>query len=369
MASEIASKAKFNLIRYSQCWEDADILFKGLNINPEDTCLSIASAGDNSFALLVGNPKKVIAIDLSQAQLYCVELRAECYKHLTHQEFLELLGSYPSSNRMCLYEKVRMHLSPGCQNFWDSKTSLVAKYGAAGTGKFERYFRLFRDYFLPLIHSKQIIEQTLASKTKEEQTIFYNSKWNNFRWRLLTKLFFSRTVMGLMGRDPSFFQYVESSMYEHVSGRVKHALIELETSNNPYLGWIVTGHHAKEALPMSLRPENFEIIRRNIDRFEWQLCSFEDAISLCQANNLEVTKYNLSDIFEYMSEENYVKVLKQIIATSDKGTRIAYWNMLVPRARPQSLANRIKKLDDLSAELFRQDKAFFYSAFHIEELL
>ena len=60
MSSEIAAKASFEIIRYAQCWEDADILVKGLDVKEGDVCLSIASAGDNSFAMLVNNPKKVI---------------------------------------------------------------------------------------------------------------------------------------------------------------------------------------------------------------------------------------------------------------------------------------------------------------------
>ena len=45
--SEIETRADFNIIRYGQVWEDADILLKALDIQPNDTCLSIASAGDN----------------------------------------------------------------------------------------------------------------------------------------------------------------------------------------------------------------------------------------------------------------------------------------------------------------------------------
>ncbi len=52
MSSEAASHADFSAIRYAQCWEDADILLEGLGIRPGDTCLSIASAGDNSLAML-----------------------------------------------------------------------------------------------------------------------------------------------------------------------------------------------------------------------------------------------------------------------------------------------------------------------------
>jgi len=97
--SEAAARADFTGIRYAQVWEDADVLLAGLDVQPGDVCVSIASAGDNALALLTNGPSRVIALDLSQAQLFCLELRVAAYKTLTHGELLELIGSRPSSRR------------------------------------------------------------------------------------------------------------------------------------------------------------------------------------------------------------------------------------------------------------------------------
>src|SRR5260370_31734034 len=101
--SEIAARADFSEIRYAQCWEDADILLSGLDVQPGDTCLSIASAGDNTLALLSKRPRRVIALDLSAAQLACLQLRVASYRELTHGELLELMGSMPSTRAEGLY--------------------------------------------------------------------------------------------------------------------------------------------------------------------------------------------------------------------------------------------------------------------------
>src|SRR5438045_9643173 len=107
MGSEVAARADFSGIRYAQCWEDADILLDGLDIQPGDVCLSIASAGDNSLALLARRPARVVALDLSPAQLACVELRVAAYRELSHPELLELIGSTPSRRRLDLYRRCR----------------------------------------------------------------------------------------------------------------------------------------------------------------------------------------------------------------------------------------------------------------------
>jgi S-adenosylmethionine-diacylglycerol 3-amino-3-carboxypropyl transferase len=365
MGSEVQAKADFTGIRYAQCWEDADILLEALDVQPGDVCLSIASAGDNAIALLTKNPARVIALDLSPAQLACVELRVAAYRSLEHAELLELIGSTPSRRRSELYARCRPLLTENARAFWDGRPAEVTN-GVGGAGKFERYFGLFRRYVLPLVHRRSQIDALLRGGSRAERHEFYRRHWDTLRWRLLFRVFFSRFVMGRMGRDPSFFAYVEGNVGSRILERAKHAVTELNPSENPYLCWIMTGRHAG-ALPLALRPEHFQTIRANLDRLEWRCQLIEDFLASHEPRSVD--RFNLSDIFEYMSEENYARLLERIVAGAKSGGRLAYWNMLVPRGRPESLAGKLRSLPELAARLHLQDKAFFYSRFVVEEVL
>ena len=149
----ITARADFSTIRYAQCWEDADILLAGLDIQPGDRCLSIASAGDNTLALLARTPGHVLALDVSDAQLACLALRVAAYRALEHPELLELIGSRPSTRREELYLRCRPLLKPDERAFWDAQPDAI-RGGIGGAGKFERYFRLFRERVLPLVESR-----------------------------------------------------------------------------------------------------------------------------------------------------------------------------------------------------------------------
>ncbi len=219
---------------------------------------------------------------------------------------------------------------------------------------------------MPLIHSKKKIAQLFETRTEAQRTEFYETHWNTLRWNLLFRVFFSRRMMARLGRDPSFFRYVEGSVAERILGRARHALTVLDPIENPYLQWILTEEHP-HALPFALRPENFEPIRDNLDRLEWRRQSLEDY--LAEAGEEAVDGFNLSDIFEYMSEENYTLLLEKLIRAGRPGARLAYWNMLVPRRRPESLADLLRPLGELAADLHLRDRAFFYSAFVVEEIL
>lgn len=364
MSSEAARHADFTGIRYAQCWEDADILLEALDITAGETVVSIASAGDNTLSLLTQDPSRVVALDLSPAQLHCLELRVAAYTTLVHEELLELMGSRPSTRRPELYKKLRPALSGPARTFWDAMPGDIER-GVGSAGKFERYFALFRRRLLPLVHTRRSIERFLEPKSRDERIEFYDTHWSNRRWNMLFHVFFSKTVMGRLGRDPAFFRYVDVPVSERIAARARYAATELDPSENPYLQWILSGTH-DTALPHALRPENFERIRDRLDRLEWRQQSLEDF--LAEQGASAVDAFNLSDIFEYISPENTESMLSTIADVASPKARIAYWNMLAPRSRPESLAHRISSLPDVSARLFAQDKAFFYSAFIVEEV-
>jgi len=365
MKSQIATEADFTRIRYAQCWEDADILLDALDIKPGGVCVSVASAGDNSLSLLSKGPDKVVALDLNPSQLACLELRVAAYRTLDHPELLELIGARPSDQRTKLYQACRKQLSEPVRGFWDDSPEAI-EGGIGGAGKFERYFETFRGKIMPWIHSRAKVDELLTPKSSDAIKAFYHEEWDTWRWRGLFHLFFSRQAMGLLGRDPKFFQYVDGPVAPRILNRVRHALSELDPSQNPYLNWILKGEFG-EALPHALREENFEPIRRNLDRLEWRLESIEDFVNGEDAPKVDA--WNLSDIFEYMSVPDYEALLGRMMEASNPGARFAYWNMLAPRSRPESMSGQLRSLDDLAADLHHQDKAFFYMAFIVEEVV
>lgn len=360
--TEIAAKADFGLIRYAQVWEDADILVEALAPRPGETVVSVASAGDNALALLATGAR-VVAVDLSPAQLACVRLRMEAYRALSHPELLELIGSRPSARRPELLDRVARGLSTDDQSFWAARRAEVAAHGAGGVGKFERYFRLFRTRVLPLVHRRERVAALLTPRALVDRAVFFDRVWNSWRWRAMFGLFFSRAVMGRLGRDPAFFDQVEGGPATHLRAKVRHALVEQDPSANPYLHWILTGRHGA-ALPRALRPEQFDAIRDNLACLELRLGPIEQLA----AEGLRADAFNLSDIFEYMSPGAHEAAYLSVLDMAAPGGRLAYWNMMAPRRAPATLAHRVQRRTEVEQSLKARDKAFFYSDFVVEDV-
>jgi S-adenosylmethionine-diacylglycerol 3-amino-3-carboxypropyl transferase len=368
---QIAQRADFGIIRYANLWEDADVLCAALAPAPGKRMLSIASAGDNALALAAAGAE-VVAADLSPAQLACVELRLAALGRLDYDDVLRFFGvaagePRPDQRRTATYRQLRSELSPAARDFWDAHEPEIVG-GFIHAGKFESYFRLFRRRVLPLVHRRRTIEELLAEKSLAAQHEFYERRWNNRRWRWMFRIFFSRTVMGRKGRDPEFFRYVEGSVSDRILARTRYALTELPTSTNPYLRYILTGNYDPAcALPRYLRPENFDKVREGAGRVRVYHGPIDAAAGDLAGAGWD--GFNLSDIFEYLGPGLSRDVYGKLLAHARPGARLAYWNMLVPRRRPEEFADRVRSLDALAAEQFARDLAFFYSALVVEEVV
>lgn len=360
MTLSIDQRASFETIRYARAWEDADVLLSALHGHAGQRFLSICAAGDNVLALLLLDPSEVVAADLSKAQLACLKLRIAAYKVLSHDQFLELIGARPSQDRGVLLDQVIRSADSVTANFWQGLRAQVIENGAGNVGKFENYFRLFRRFILPLIHTKATVESVFLKREREERVRFFEDRWNNRRWRLTTNLFFSRRVMGWLGRDPAFFDHVEGSAGSHVRQKVRFAAVDQDPSENPYMRSILTGKNS-DVLPTAWRAENFETIAARLDR----ITLIEGAVD--QTNLGQFDGFNLSDIFEYMSLEETEKVYGRLLSIAKARSRFVYWNMMAPRSAPLVFSDRVRRLPDLETQMKQLDKAFFYTDLVVEE--
>ena len=360
--TEIADKARFDRIRYAQAWEDADVLCASMGDVQGKPLLAVCASGDNALALLTLDPSCVVAADLSAAQLSCLRIRMSAMLRLSHSEYLELLGAISSTRRGKLFDRALAGLSEPDARFWDGLGEQAVDHGIGAVGKFENYFRIFRSWVLPLVHSRRTVESVFFPRDPDNRKAFYAREWDTWRWRLLLKVFFSNFTMGILGRDPAFFDHVEGSLSDHVGARVAHAGAVLDPSINPYMSWILRGHPG-DRLPLPWREEHYATIRSRLDRIESR---HGDLVQAGQGRSF--AGFYLSDIFEYMSVSEFEAAYAGLLELAAPSARLVYWNMMVQRSLPDLFAARTKYLEEISRRLGEADNAFFYSAFRVEEV-
>lgn len=348
-------------LSYAQCWEDPRLLESALDPRGRDV-LSIASAGDNAIALALAGARRVVAVDVSEAQLALCELKLAGHR-LHHLEYRQLLGLDAPGRRVFLYHRLRPHLSDRARRFWDANEDAI-RAGILGAGRFEGYLALFRRRVLPLVHRRRDVERWFELPDLESQRAFYRDTWDTWRWRTLFRLFFSQRVMAARGRSPEQFAHVTGSVASVLLERARHVLCDLPLADNGYVQWMLLGRWiTDEALPPYLTESGHARLAEAADRIELVHGPIHEVLE----RGDRWSAYNLSDLPEYLSAGDAEDLYRRVLAASGAGARIAYWNLFVPRQRPPSLAEAIA-IDEAAGEAIARDRAFVYGAFRVEEV-
>ncbi len=135
---------------------------------------------------------------------------------------------------------------------------------------------------------------------------------------------------------------------------------------NFYMERFLTGtcSDPEHATP-SVRTAEFARLKGLVDRVRVVTGELEQYLT--EATEKTISKAALSDVFEYMSEDATEHLFAALANRLRPGGRMAYWNLLVPRAPSASLADRLRPLVDEAHPLWLQDRAWFYRAFHLDE--
>jgi S-adenosylmethionine-diacylglycerol 3-amino-3-carboxypropyl transferase len=351
------------MISYSQCWEDAEVLIGALKPSPHDTVLSVTSGGCNTLALAASGVSTVYSIDKNSEQNYLLELKLKAIQTLDNEMLLEFLGYKKSSKREELYNRISHNLTSEAKNYWDKNGKAIG-IGIAHCGKFEKYLRVFQRYILPLVHTKKRVAQLLNPKGSAEQQIFYDTRWNTSRWRLMFRVFFSRFVMSRSGRSPEMFTHSQNiSASQLYFKRTERALYSEPVKDNFFLSYTLLGSQS-ELLPYylhKLRNKN-SINLQNIKILDADILSFLKGMP-----NESIDKFNLSDIFEPLDIETTNKVFYEIIRTAKPNARLIFWNNLVSRDIPETLKPIFKRDLETESKLREIDRVFFYEKFYVYE--
>lgn len=368
MRSEVAQAMSLDQVRYTQVWEDHLLLEAGLDIGPDDDVLSICSAGCNVLALLLQEPRSITAIDMSPAQAAVLELKLAAIGQLSHGEFVDLLGVRAGLDRKALYGRIREALPPAARSFWDNHLP-VLESSLLNAGRLDAYFGVFRSDHLPRAWPPGLARRLLEAPTIEAQGQIFFQEADTPRFKELFSWYYGREMMEAHGRDPAQFRHVEKGdVAAYFHKRLIHVMTELKVRGNFYLEAFFTGAYKdlRQAHPY-LHPDNFEKLRALSGRVTVVIDELERFLMALPPGRF--SKANLSDIFEYMSAGLAEQVFKTLAERFRRGGRLAYWNLLVPRHRPESLAWALKPLRSLSRDLWRGDRSWFYRDFCIDEVL
>lgn len=355
-----------HIINYSQCWEDPGVLLDALDIKPHDEVLSITSGGDNTLALLIQFPQHVVSVDMNVSQNYLLELKIAAAQNLSYGEYLEFLGVTQSNSRLGLYKKVSHRLTEAARGWWNAHEPYI-RVGVINCGRFEKFTALFAQRILPVLHNQKITKRLLSFDNIEEQRMFFQTQWNSMKWRFFLRLFTNRFILQRFARQRGMFSQANiknvARIYEK---RLERHLTSVPNRGNFFMYYSLTGRYG-DSLPPYLEQIGYAKLKTMIS----------SSLSIETGNLLNYlkskpdnsfSKFNLSDVFEPLSEVESETLWREIIRTAKSEAKVAYWNNLVKRSYPSSVSAQIITDSDFTKELQAKDRVFFYDSFHLHTI-
>ena len=195
-------KVELHKLLFTMSWEDPALDRAAFQLRPGARLATVCSGACNTFAFLLDDPSYVLAFDYNPTQVWVLELKAACFKQLEHGEMLALLGVRPSSDRQRLLDAVLPIMSDGARDYWKQQPWLVT-HGLQNGGRYERFVAVFGS-LLRLIQGRGRVDALFQEREPDERARFYVKVWDNWRWRLLFRVFFNKTVMARRGLTPDY---------------------------------------------------------------------------------------------------------------------------------------------------------------------
>ncbi len=330
LRSEAASAAFFKDIGYSTVWEDERAIAEGLRPRKGDRVLTITSGGCFALQLLAFDVAEVVALDFNPHQNALLELKKAALRALDHVSLWQFLGHKISDRRLELWEAVAKALPDDARRYWAARQDVLGR-GAALHGKQDRYLHIV-GRLLRFVQGEGRVRGLFACDTVAEQEQYFADVWSTFLWRRLCDIVFSRFVLNF-AFDPKHFEYsLEERPAERLREVSEHVLSRVPVRDNFYLYYLFYGTYpSAENCPTWLRASlHAELagrvgrIRSVTDQLERFIFAQEDA---------SFDAFNLSNAFDWVSEECFDRLMREVVRVARPGARLCYWTNVVNTKR------------------------------------
>jgi S-adenosylmethionine-diacylglycerol 3-amino-3-carboxypropyl transferase len=377
-------KLSFGGFVYNQIWEDPEVDAEALQLDADSRIMTISSGGCNVLNYLARGVASIDAVDLNENHLHLLKLKLAALRHFpTHDDFFAFFGKAKDPENVRRYETyLRPNLDEDAISHWEGgkvRRSLRRerfRYFERGLYKYASMGAFLR--FMNGVARRKGMEPSrlLDCKTLEEQEdVFKTEIAPFFEMRVVKGLVKLPFLLHGLGVPPRQFQAfkndaVDGSLLEEYRLRVKRLATQFPIQDN-YFAWQAFGgqydHNKRQAIPEYLKAENFELLKRNVDRVRTHLISMNGFLQSQAPGSLN--RFVMLDAQDWMEPHQIADLWQHIASVAQPNSRIIFRSGAasspVETALPPELKGRVKYEQEISNRLFQRDRSAIYGGFHL----
>ena len=374
----------FDSFVYNQIWEDPRVDMEALQLDGDSRILTIASGGCNVLSYLSKSPASVTALDINQYHIYLTRLKLAAFKRLpAYNDFFRFFGCADHTDNVDSYYKyVCQHLDAATRTFWEGGSWMRRKILKPRINYFavNLYNHAKLGYLLRFIHglcrlTRRDPSRLLSATTKAEQVrVFDETVAPFFDSKLIRLIGKQPLILFSLGIPPSQVDAMREDMHGDIVGlyreRVRRLICDFPVDEN-YFVWQAVGRKydrdKRYAVPDYLKEDNYESIKRNIDRVTTGIAHLTEHLKQQPASTFN--RFVLLDSQDWMKPAQIEELWTEIARVGGPGTRIVFrtGSVVSPIESVLSPALRARFVyeHERSLSLFKQDRSAIYGGFHI----
>lgn len=373
----------FNHLVYPQIWEDPEPDMDALELDSNSKLLTISSGGCNVLNYLCREPESITAVDLNDTHLALLKLKICAIKNLPdHESFFQFFGNANLPENRFLYEKyLQPNLDRLSRNYWESRhTPMGRKRYLYFTSGFYKQGLLGRFIGANLWVTQRFgIETTqiLSAQSLEEQATIFDKKIAPFFRKKLVQFLSNRTVvMYPLGIPAAQFQHLQGisngQIHEIMLQRIRNMACNFPISEN-YFAWQAFKREydweKRKAIPAYLKKENFEILRKNVEKISIMHCSLTDYLE--QVPKESLNSFVFLDALDWMNSTQLENLWRQVDRTSTPEAKVVFRTTSGYSPLDVQLSEEMLKewqtCPKTNLSFLAKDRSAVYGGFHLYE--
>jgi len=295
-----------------------------LGLQKNDRLLSIASGGEVPLTLMSLNKDiHVCAVDISPEQIFLCRIKLLAALHLDFPQNGAFLGYTIISRKLRedIYMSIlRPLMLSEDQKFWDNNLKII-RIGVVNAGKFELYARKLRLIVFALMGKNNIVSLINSNSLSDQKKVFQEKIAERKLLKWLFKIAFRPSVYKNRGLQEQALKHADNTTGDRFFAKFRNFCTVGLAKENYFLQYYLTGRCTNsESLPLFLHPENKKCLQRNFERFELKKISFIEALN--EKPNGYFNKIHLSNLGDWMNEDEFSELMDLVISKCDSGTKI-----------------------------------------------
>lgn len=359
---------------YNTCWEDPRIDRKLLQLREDSRVVMLTSAGCNALDYLLDEPAEIYCVDTNPAQNALAAIKKTLITHGDYALLWKMLGTGRCKTVHSTYHRnLRPTMKPPTAQFWDRHINYFLPSASPNSFYYRGTAGTMAYFVHQHIQHKGIFGtiQNLLNSTSRKKQCYYFDKVEPHLWNVFSRWLVKRdATMAMLGVPRGQREIIDNETDGGIASFIYQSIRDVFTTrcitDNYFWRVYLTGSYTKTCCPNYLKENNFEQLRKRIDRLHLQTTSL---VKFLDKNPGPYSHFVLLDHQDWLANHAPAMLEREwrlILKNARHNAKILFRSAGASRSfLPEFAKEQLLFDDSQTQQLHHQDRVGTYGSTHL----